>query len=168
MRRTRYPKAPWIPGCGLVSAITAAVSLGLGAHLLCGYSLEAITLAEGARPDSLRRVQDQLGTFTDLCNNRRPHRSLAHRSAPAVACTARPKATPGSQAAGPQRPGAHRLHRRRWQGHPPPRREPLPHRHRPDPRPKPRAAPCPGPAHTNPDRRKRSNPNPDVGSGCPR
>jgi transposase InsO family protein len=49
---------------------------------------------------TLTQLQDQLDQFTDLYSNRRPHRSLAHRSTPATACTARPKATPGSQVAG--------------------------------------------------------------------
>jgi transposase InsO family protein len=46
---------------------------------------------------TLTELQHQLDEFTDLYNNRRPHRALAHRCPPAIACTIRPKATPGSQ-----------------------------------------------------------------------
>jgi transposase InsO family protein len=46
---------------------------------------------------TLADLQDQLDAFADTCNNHRPHRALAHRSPPAVACTARPKATPGDR-----------------------------------------------------------------------
>jgi transposase InsO family protein len=53
----------------------------------------------GARPPAatLAALQAQLDTFTDLYNNRRPHRSLAHRAVPATAYAARPKATPGDR-----------------------------------------------------------------------
>jgi len=49
---------------------------------------------------TLAGLQDQLDAFTNLYNNRRPHRSLAHRSTPATAYAARPKAVPGSLPAG--------------------------------------------------------------------
>jgi len=54
-----------------------------------------------ARPAAatLAGLQDQLDQFTDVYNNHRPHRSLARRSTPAVANTARPKAAPGDRAA---------------------------------------------------------------------
>ena len=53
-----------------------------------------------ARPAAadLPALQAQLDDFTDLYNTRRPHRALAHRAPPAVAYTARPKATPGDPA----------------------------------------------------------------------
>jgi hypothetical protein len=38
--------------------------------------------------------------FTDLYDNRRPHRSLEHRATPAAAYAARPKAAPGNQTTG--------------------------------------------------------------------
>ena len=55
-----------------------------------------------ARPAAatLTDLQVQLDTFTDLYNNRRPHRSLEHCATPAVAYAARPKATPGNQTTG--------------------------------------------------------------------
>jgi transposase InsO family protein len=46
---------------------------------------------------TLTGLQDQLDAFTSYYNNQRPHRSLAHRSTPAVAYTARPKAVPGDR-----------------------------------------------------------------------
>jgi transposase InsO family protein len=49
---------------------------------------------------TLTGLQDHLDAFTDLYNNRRPHRSLARRSTPAVAYQARPKAVPGSLSPG--------------------------------------------------------------------
>lgn len=48
---------------------------------------------------SLVELQTQLDTFVDIYNNHRPHRSLPHRSTPAVAYQARPKATPNHQPA---------------------------------------------------------------------
>jgi transposase InsO family protein len=52
-----------------------------------------------ARPAAatLTELQAQLDAFTDLYNNRRPHRSLAHRATPATAYNARPKAAPGNR-----------------------------------------------------------------------
>jgi transposase InsO family protein len=54
-----------------------------------------------ARPPAatLAALQAQLDAFTDLYNNRRPHRSLAHRCTPATAYAARPKAAPGDRTA---------------------------------------------------------------------
>jgi Integrase core domain len=46
---------------------------------------------------SLAELQHQLDAFTDLYNTRRPHRALPHRSTPAAAYTARPKAVPGDR-----------------------------------------------------------------------
>jgi transposase InsO family protein len=48
---------------------------------------------------TLAQLQDQLDAFTSLYNTRRPHRSLAHRSTPATAWAARPKAVPGDRTA---------------------------------------------------------------------
>jgi transposase InsO family protein len=54
-----------------------------------------------ARPAAatLTDLQAQLDQFTDLYNNKRPHRSLEHRATPAVAYAARPKAVPGDRGA---------------------------------------------------------------------
>jgi len=54
-----------------------------------------------ARPAAatLTVLQAQLDQFTDLYNNKRPHRSLEHRATPAVAYAARPKAVPGDRGA---------------------------------------------------------------------
>jgi hypothetical protein len=54
-----------------------------------------------ARPAAatLTELQAQLDEFTETYNNRRPHRSLAHRATPAVAYNARPKAVPGDRTA---------------------------------------------------------------------
>jgi transposase InsO family protein len=53
-----------------------------------------------ARPAAatLASLQAQLDTFTELYNNQRPHRALEHRSTPATAYAARPKAVPGNRA----------------------------------------------------------------------
>jgi transposase InsO family protein len=48
---------------------------------------------------TLADLQAQLDQFTEVYNTRRPHRSLEHRSTPAVAYAARPKAVPGDRAA---------------------------------------------------------------------
>jgi len=45
---------------------------------------------------TLIELQTQLDTFTKLYNHHRPHRSLPHRTTPAVAYTTRPKAAPGN------------------------------------------------------------------------
>ncbi|MEM1336010.1 MAG: IS481 family transposase [Actinomycetota bacterium] len=45
-------------------------------------------------PTDIDELQQLLDRFVDHYNHRRPHRSLPHRSPPAVAYTARPKATP--------------------------------------------------------------------------
>jgi len=45
---------------------------------------------------TLRELQIQLDAFVDIYNHHRPHRSLPHRSTPAVAYQARPKAGPGN------------------------------------------------------------------------
>ena len=44
---------------------------------------------------TVTELQTQLDAFVDIYNHDRPHRSLPHRSTPAVAYQARPKATPG-------------------------------------------------------------------------
>lgn len=46
------------------------------------------------RATTITKLQDQLDQFVDDYNHRRPHRSLAHHSTPAVAYTTRPKARP--------------------------------------------------------------------------
>jgi transposase InsO family protein len=51
------------------------------------------------RAATLAELQAQLDAFTAYYNTRRPHRSLAHRSTPATAYAARPKATPGNRSA---------------------------------------------------------------------
>jgi transposase InsO family protein len=55
--------------------------------------------AQHPQPATLAQLQALTGTFTAYYNTRRPHRSLAHRSTPAVAYAARPKAGPSSRAA---------------------------------------------------------------------
>jgi hypothetical protein len=51
--------------------------------------------AQTPQPATLTQLQALLDTFTAYYNTRRPHRSLPHRCTPAIAYTARPKATPG-------------------------------------------------------------------------
>jgi hypothetical protein len=53
--------------------------------------------AQPHQPATLAELQTLLETFREEYNQRRPHRSLEHRSTPATAYTARPKATPGVQ-----------------------------------------------------------------------
>jgi transposase InsO family protein len=55
--------------------------------------------AQRPQPATLTQLQVLLGAFADQYNHRRPHRSLAHRSTPATAYAARPKATPGDRTA---------------------------------------------------------------------
>jgi transposase InsO family protein len=55
--------------------------------------------AQHPQPATLAQLQALIGTFTAYHNTCRPHRSLAHRSTPAVAYAARPKAAPSSRAA---------------------------------------------------------------------
>jgi transposase InsO family protein len=50
--------------------------------------------AQPVQPVTLTALQVLLDQFRDDYNTRRPHRSLTHRSTPAVAYTTRPKATP--------------------------------------------------------------------------
>jgi transposase InsO family protein len=45
---------------------------------------------------TIAELQAQLDAFVDTYNHHRPHRSLPHRSTPAVAYTTRPKAGPGT------------------------------------------------------------------------
>jgi transposase InsO family protein len=52
--------------------------------------------AQPLQPASLAELQILLDQFVDEYNHRRPHRSLPHRSTPAAAYTARPKATPST------------------------------------------------------------------------
>jgi Integrase core domain len=53
--------------------------------------------AQPAQPATLPQLQDLLDAFASEYNQRRPHKSLPHRSTPAVAWQARPKARPGSR-----------------------------------------------------------------------
>jgi transposase InsO family protein len=55
--------------------------------------------AQHPQPATLAQLQALLDTFTAYYNTHRPHRSLAHRSTPAAAYAARPKAGPSSRAA---------------------------------------------------------------------
>jgi transposase InsO family protein len=52
--------------------------------------------AQSAQPTTIAELQVLLDTFRQEYNHRRPHRSLEHRSTPATAYAARPKATPGA------------------------------------------------------------------------
>jgi transposase InsO family protein len=52
--------------------------------------------AQRPQPTTLAELQTLLDAFLQEYNHRRPHRSLEHRSTPATAYAARPKATPGS------------------------------------------------------------------------
>jgi transposase InsO family protein len=52
-----------------------------------------------AQPRTLAELQQLLDAFTAVYNQQRPHRSLPHRSTPAVAYQARPKARPGDRTA---------------------------------------------------------------------
>jgi len=53
--------------------------------------------AQPDQPANTTDLQALLDVFVDEYNHRRPHRSLPHRSPPAVAYTARPKATPAGR-----------------------------------------------------------------------
>ena len=58
------------------------------------------SLATPAQPDqpaTIAQLQALLDNFVAIYNTRRPHRSLPQRSTPAVAYTARPKATPADR-----------------------------------------------------------------------
>lgn len=50
--------------------------------------------AQPVQPATIDELQDLLDAFVDEYNHRRPHRSLPHRTTPATAYAARPKATP--------------------------------------------------------------------------
>jgi transposase InsO family protein len=52
--------------------------------------------AQPDQPTTIAELQTLLDRFREEYNHRRPHRSLEHRSTPATAYAARPKATPGS------------------------------------------------------------------------
>lgn len=51
--------------------------------------------AQAPQPATLTELQTLLDTFTEIYNQQRPHRSLAHRATPAAAYDARPKTGPG-------------------------------------------------------------------------
>lgn len=55
--------------------------------------------AQPHQPATLAGLQTLLDTFTAVCNDRRPHRSLPGRATPATAYAARPKASPGDRIA---------------------------------------------------------------------
>ena len=53
---------------------------------------------------TIAELQAQLAAFITTYNERRPHRSLAHRATPATAYQARPKAAPGDRLSRHPRP----------------------------------------------------------------
>jgi transposase InsO family protein len=53
--------------------------------------------AQDPQPTTLAQLQALLDAFTTVYNHHRPHRSLPHRSTPATAYAARPKAVPGTR-----------------------------------------------------------------------
>jgi hypothetical protein len=57
--------------------------------------------AQSDQPSTLAQLQTLLDSFVDEYNNRRPHRSLEHRTTPATAYQARPKATPTTPGVNP-------------------------------------------------------------------
>jgi hypothetical protein len=52
--------------------------------------------AHSPQPATIAELQALIDAFVEEYNHRRPHRSLPHRSTPATAYTARPKATPST------------------------------------------------------------------------
>src|SRR5215217_402377 len=48
------------------------------------------------QPSTIEQLQAMIGAFRDIYNQHRPHRSLPHRSTPAAAYQARPKASPNN------------------------------------------------------------------------
>jgi transposase InsO family protein len=52
--------------------------------------------AQSPQPSTIADLQTLIDVFVEEYNHRRPHRSLEHRSTPATAYAARPKATPGT------------------------------------------------------------------------
>ena len=106
-----------------------------------------------------RRTPALLDTFTEVYNQRRPHRSLPKRSTPATAYAARPKATPRpDRTSNFPPPDPHRQDRRLRHRHPALQRAPAPHRDRPNPRPNPRHPHRPRPAHPRRQHRQRRTP----------
>jgi len=61
-------------------------------------TMKAWLRAQPVQPATVAALQALLDVFVDIYNTQRPHRSLPQRSTPAVAYTARPKATPGERA----------------------------------------------------------------------
>jgi len=61
-------------------------------------TMKAWLRAQPHQPATIAQLQALLDVFVDIYNTRRPHRSLPQRSTPAVAYTARPKATPADRA----------------------------------------------------------------------
>ncbi|WP_340541102.1 IS481 family transposase, partial [Nocardioides sp. GXZ039] len=55
--------------------------------------------AQPVQPATIPDLQELLDRFRQAYNDQRPHRSLPHRSTPATAYTARPKASPGADRA---------------------------------------------------------------------
>jgi hypothetical protein len=62
---------------------------------VAAHGIPASTLTDNGMVFTTQVLLDR---FVDQYNNHRPHRSLPHRAAPAIAYQARPKATPGDQA----------------------------------------------------------------------
>jgi transposase InsO family protein len=60
-------------------------------------TMKAWLRAQPDQPATIGELQALLDVFVDIYNTRRPHRSLAGRSTPAVAYAARPKARPGDR-----------------------------------------------------------------------
>jgi Integrase core domain len=60
-------------------------------------TMKAWLAAQPDQPATIGELQALLDVFVDIYNTRRPHRSLAGRSTPAVAYAARPKARPGDR-----------------------------------------------------------------------
>jgi len=54
--------------------------------------------AQPRQPSTVAQLQRHCDAFAEYYNHRRPHRSLRHRSTPATAYQARPKAGPGDRA----------------------------------------------------------------------
>jgi transposase InsO family protein len=59
-------------------------------------TLKKSLTAQPVQPHTLEELQALIDAFVELYNNHRPHRSLPHRSTPATAYHARPKAGPSA------------------------------------------------------------------------
>ena len=115
--------------------------------------------AQPDQPTTIAELQTLLDRFREEYNQRRPHRSLAHRSTPATAYAATPQSHPGQR----QTTDTHDRVRQRQdrQGrhrHPARRRPPAPHRRRPNLRRNPRPPARPRPPRPRRRRRHRRTP----------